>query len=87
MSLTSEFEDSPPANDAMLVQLVRGYLGRRRFGGSSRISISSCRFVVTLHGSEPSREEALAVENTVSRVPGVRGVENRLRVRAVPARS
>jgi len=85
MSLTSEFEDSPPANDAMLVQLVRGYLGRRSFGGSSRINISSCGFVVTLHGSVTSWEEALAVENTVSRVPGVRGVENRLRVRAVPA--
>lgn len=78
--------DSLPANDAMLVQLVRGSLGRRRFGGSSRMNISSRGFVVTLHGSVPGREEALAAEDAIRRVPGVRGVENKLRVHAVPVR-
>ncbi len=87
MSLASELGDPLLANDAMLVQLVRGYLGRQRFGGSSRINISSCDFVVTLHGNVPGREEALAAEDAVRCVPGVRGVENRLRVRAVQARS
>jgi osmotically-inducible protein OsmY len=86
MSPAPEPGDPPPANDAMLVQFVRGSLGRRRFGGLSRINISSCKSVVTLHGSVPGREEALAAENAVRRVPGVRGVENKLRVRAIPVR-
>ncbi|HEX6711687.1 MAG TPA: hypothetical protein VF068_15255 [Rubrobacter sp.] len=43
-------------NDALLVQLVRGALGRR-WRGTSGINVSSCSFVVTLHGTVGSVEE------------------------------
>src|ERR671910_3329189 len=51
-----EFHDGTPANDALLVQLVRGTPGRGTLGrgprsrGEPRINVSSCSFVVTLHG-------------------------------------
>lgn len=68
-----------PANDALLVQLVRGALGRR-WRGTSGINISSCSFVVTLHGTVESAKEREAVETLVREVPGVEDVMNRLRV-------
>jgi osmotically-inducible protein OsmY len=64
-----------PANDALLVQLVRGALGRR-----SGINVSSCSFVVTLHGAVGSSQEREGVEAAVRAVPGVRGVVNKLGV-------
>jgi osmotically-inducible protein OsmY len=67
-----------PANDALLVQLVRGALGRR--SGGSRINVSSCSFVVTLHGAVGSSQEREGVEAAVSAVPAVRGVVNKLGV-------
>jgi osmotically-inducible protein OsmY len=67
-----------PANDAMLVQTVRGALGRR--SGRPRINVSSCSFVVTLHGAVESAEERERVEAAVRSVPGVRGVVNKLGV-------
>jgi osmotically-inducible protein OsmY len=66
------------ANDALLVQLVRGALGRR-----PRINISSCSFVVTLHGVVGSAEERDGIEAAVRAVPGVRDVVNKLRVTRV----
>lgn len=67
-----------PANDALLVQLVRGALGRR--SGGSRINVSSCSYVVTLHGAVGSVEEREEVEAAVRAVRGVRGVVNKLGV-------
>ena len=63
------------ANDAQLAQLVRGALGRR-----SRINVSSCSFVVTLHGAVSSVEERNGIEAAVRAVQGVRDVVNKLNV-------
>jgi len=72
--------DVPP-NDAHLVQLVRGALGRGgRLRGVPRINVSSCEFVVTLHGSVGDMKEKQEIEATVRAVPGVRDVMNRLRL-------
>ena len=65
-----------PANDAHLVQLVRRALGRLR----PRVNVSSCSFVVTLHGPVSSPQERDEIEALVRTVPGVSGVINRLRV-------
>ena len=67
------------ANDAYLIQLVRGALGRDpRLRGLPRPNVSSCGLVISLHGSVPGREESLLFEEAVGRVPGVQGVENKL---------
>jgi osmotically-inducible protein OsmY len=68
-----------PANDALLAQLVRGALGRSG-RGTSGINVSSCSFVVTLHGSVGSVEERDEVGKVASKVPGVETVTNKLRV-------
>jgi osmotically-inducible protein OsmY len=73
-------DESLPANDALLAQLVRGAL-RRRSRGMSRINVSSCSFVVTLHGAVRCAGEREGIEAAVLAVPGVRGVVNRLSVR------
>jgi osmotically-inducible protein OsmY len=73
------FDEGAPANDALLVQLVRGALGRRA-EGTPRINVSSCSFVVTLHGSVRSVEEKDGIEAAVREVPGVKGVVNKLGV-------
>ena len=70
---------APPANDALLAQLVRGALGRSG-RGTSGINVSSCSFVVTLHGSVGSVEERNEVEKVASAVPGVSAVTNKLAV-------
>jgi osmotically-inducible protein OsmY len=72
-------EADPPANDALLAQLVRGALGRSG-RGTSGINVSSCSFVVTLHGSVGSIEEREEVGRVASTVPGVEAVTNKLRV-------
>ena len=72
-------ETAPPANDALLAQLVRGALGRSG-RGTSGINVSSCSFVVTLHGSVGSVEEREEVGRVASMVPGVEAVTNKLRV-------
>jgi osmotically-inducible protein OsmY len=70
---------SEVANDAMLVQLVRGaFAGRSR--GTPRINVGSCDFVVTLHGSVSSVEERDRLEAAARAVRGVRDVINRLGV-------
>jgi osmotically-inducible protein OsmY len=69
----------PPANDALLAQLVRGALGRSG-RGTSGINVSSCSFVVTLHGSVGSGEERDEIGRIASTVPGVEAVTNKLRV-------
>ena len=73
------FDESVPANDALLVQLVRSALGRRS-RGTPRINISSCSFVVTLHGAVGSAQERDGIEAAVRAVPGVKGVVNKLGV-------
>lgn len=67
------------ANDAHLVQLVRGSVGHDlKTLGLSRSNISSCRLVVTLHGRACGAKEHRAIEKTMRRVPGVRGVINKI---------
>jgi osmotically-inducible protein OsmY len=48
--------------------------------GTSGINVSSCSFVVTLHGTIGSIEEREGVDAVVRAVPGVEDVMNRLRV-------
>ncbi len=74
--------DAPAvANDALLVQLVRGALGRAaKTRDLPRPNVSSCRFVVTLHGWVQGPEERRDIEEVVRRVPGVWGVINKIRV-------
>ena len=69
----------PPANDTSLDQLVRGSLGKRR-RGTSGTNVSSCSFVVTLHGRVGSAGEREQLENIVRTVPGVDDVANRLKM-------
>ena len=65
----------------MLVQLVRGALGREaRSVDLSRVNVGSCGFVVTLHGVVTHTDNRRAVEKVVWKVPGVVGVENKLNV-------
>jgi osmotically-inducible protein OsmY len=71
--------EAVPANDALLAQLVRGALGRRP-RGTSWINVSSCSFVVTLHGTVRSWEKRDKIEAAVRAVPGVRDVVNKLGV-------
>jgi hypothetical protein len=71
-----EFHDGTPANDALLVQLGRGPRSR----GEPRINISSCSFVVTLHGLARGAERRREIEVAVRAVPGVEDVVNRLEV-------
>ena len=74
-------ETPAPPNDAHLVQLVRGALGRDELTrGLPRLNVSSCKRIVTLHGFPHDTEERRAVEEAVRRVPGVRGVVNKLAV-------
>jgi osmotically-inducible protein OsmY len=71
--------DITVANDALLIQLVRGSLGRdAKTHYLPRPNVSSCKFVVTLHGHAREPEECYALEEVVRRVPGVRGVVNRM---------
>jgi osmotically-inducible protein OsmY len=69
-------------SDAHLVALVRSALGRdpKVRDLPARLNISSCGFVVTLHGLVPTREDARRVEAAVRRVQGVQSVENKLEV-------
>jgi osmotically-inducible protein OsmY len=70
-----------PANDAHLVQLVRGALGRRpRPRGRRRINVSSCSFVISLHGTASSARERAGIEAAARAVRGVSDVANKLRV-------
>jgi osmotically-inducible protein OsmY len=73
------FDEAAPANDALLVQVVRTALGRRPWG-TPRINISSCSFVVTLHGTVRSVGERDRVEAAVRGVAGVEDVVNKLGV-------
>lgn len=74
----------PPANDAQLIQNVRSALGRD--GSSSRLNVSSCGFVITLHGTVRDEGCRRGVEMQVRRVGGVCEVENKLRVQTAPRR-
>jgi osmotically-inducible protein OsmY len=72
-----EHPDGTPANDALLVPIVRGKLGR---DSRLRVNVSSCSFLVTLHGLASTAERRLEIEAAVRAVPGVQGVVNRLEV-------
>src|SRR5947209_645620 len=67
------------ANYALLIQLVRGALGRSaETRGLPWPNVSSCKFVVTLHGYTQSPEERCGIHEVVRQVPGVLGVVNRM---------
>lgn len=68
-----------PANDTQLIQTVRSRLGRENV--ENRINVSSCGFVVTLHGTIEDQAERLRIESVVRGVRGVEGVVNKLGVR------
>ncbi len=76
---TPKQPNTVPANDAQLIQLVRTRLGRANV--KDRINISSCGFVVTLHGAVGDPDEGLRLESVVCGVYGVEGVVNKLKVR------
>jgi osmotically-inducible protein OsmY len=79
---TETGESQAPFNDAHLIQIVRGALGRNGLTrGLPRINVSSCKFVVTLHGAVPNREVREGIEITVSKLPGVLEVVNKLDVK------
>jgi osmotically-inducible protein OsmY len=60
--------------------MVRAALGRGgHLRGRPRINVSSCFFVVTLHGAV-SEDDQGEIESAVRRVPGVADVINRLRI-------
>jgi osmotically-inducible protein OsmY len=73
-----------PPNDAHLIQVVRGALGRdeRTRRGLPRPNVSSCKRIVTLHGISRGPDERRAVEEAVRCVPGVLGVVNKLALEA-----
>lgn len=73
--------DTIPANDAQLAQSVRQRFGRERIVGEDRVSVSSCSFVVTLHGTVASEERRGFMERIARAVPGVEDVENKLMIR------
>ena len=62
------------------MQLVRGALGKSG-KGTSGINVSSCSFVVTLHGNVGSVDEGHEIEEIARAVPGVEAVSNKLLVR------
>jgi osmotically-inducible protein OsmY len=66
-----------PANDAHLAQIVRSALGRR--GLLRGVNVSSCAFVVTLHGSVEDEMVRAEIEAFVRSVEGVAEVVNKLR--------
>lgn len=69
-----------PANDAHLIQLVRSALGGEESLRGPRVNVSSCKFVVTLHGVVADERERREIEAVVRSVGGVRGVVNKVRV-------
>lgn len=70
-----------PANDAYLIHTVRTFLGRdERFRDGPRVNVSSCSFVVSLHGMVDDEERRTAFEEVVRAVPGVEDVKNELRL-------
>lgn len=71
-------------SDAHLVALVRSALGRdpKVRDLPTRLNVSSCGSVVTLHGLVPTREDACYVEVAVKRVSRVQSVENKLKISA-----
>lgn len=66
-----------PANDAHLIQLVRSALGGK--GLLRGVNVSSCEFVVTLHGTVDGEGGRSEVEAVVRSVRGVEGVVDKLR--------
>ncbi len=71
---------SAPANDAHLIQLVRGALGREELlRNGPRLNVSSCGMVVSLHGFVENAAHRERAEEVTSSVRGVEGVINKLR--------
>lgn len=70
-----------PPNDALLVQLVRGAIGRRPGSrGWPRINVSSCSLEVTLHGLAGDARQRGEIEAVARAVRGVREVHNKMGV-------
>ncbi len=66
-----------PANDAHLVQFVRSALGKK--GLLRGVNVSSCGFVVSLHGTLEDGRVREEIEAVVRSVEGVEGVVGKLR--------
>jgi hypothetical protein len=71
--------DWAPANDALLVRLVRAAHGKD-LRGWRLINVNSCSSVVTLHRVADSDEERDESGQPLGRCQGVRAVANRLTV-------
>ena len=68
-----------PANDAQLIQLVLTRLGRENV--KDRINVSSCGFVITLHGMVEKWDERSRLETVIRGTSGVEDVVNKIGVR------
>lgn len=69
------------ANNCLLVQLVRSFLGRdAKTFGFERSNASPCSIVITLHSRVGDMEEPRTIEETVCRVRSVRDVVNKMRI-------
>ena len=69
-------------HDALLVQLVRGSLGQNaETRGLLGPNVSSCSFVVTLHGGVGGVEERRVIEEALRRAPGVQNLVKKMIVR------
>jgi osmotically-inducible protein OsmY len=81
--MRAEIESSTrPANDAQLIKAIRTVLERNeRLRDGPRVNVSSCSFVVSLHGVVLDEERKTAFEEAVRVVPGVEGVKNEWRLR------
>lgn len=66
--------------DSRLVVDVKDRLLDDHVAGNHRMRVECSGAIVTLEGEAPSKEAARAAEASARRVPGVRGVLNRLRV-------
>ena len=69
------------ANNCLLVQLVRSFLGRdAKTFGLERPNASSCSIIITLIGRVGDMEEPRTIEETVCRVRSVRDAVNTIRL-------
>jgi osmotically-inducible protein OsmY len=71
-------------NDATLVQRVESELFRDPDVPKGRININAEAGMIALRGVLDRPEQIRAVENAVSRMPGVRGVQNLLHLPGTP---
>jgi osmotically-inducible protein OsmY len=78
--------DAPPENDAVLAQKVMSKLFRDPKIPKDRINIDTVDGVVYLRGQVDRPDQINDIEARVSRIDGVRKVENLLHLAGTPAR-